>query len=714
MTEKIKIMSILNKGHIYLDQILKYSNISKKMCLECLEQLVNDNIVYHKPNSKAYGLIKTGVVDIKSAGYGFVMVENEEDDYYISPAELKGVYNGDTILFYPYDDKDKHLCAKTIKVVDRAHKTIIGKYKRKTKNGTSRCYILSNNPEFNIKAHTPNNPKIEDGMIVVGELRYHNDFTIHAKVVEVLGKPNDPGIEISQIALEYGFTHNFGEEIDAELDKISDVVTLEDKVGRRDFTDRLIFTIDGDDSKDFDDAVDIIKNADGSYRLGVYIADVSHYVREGMKLDEVAYNKGTSVYLADRVIPMLPFKLSNGICSLNPNVERLALACIMDISKEGNLTNYEITECVIKSKYRMTYSNVNKIIDGDFELEKEYFEIVPSIMHMVELSEKLRNIRSKKGALEFDVPEYKFDLNEDGSPKNIILRDRDKAEKLIEDFMLMANETVAYNMNIMNLPCVYRIHEKPEQEKLREAFSMLGKMNINVELPKKDIKPKQLQQALELIEESPNKPILSNVLLRSMMKAKYSHECLGHYGLAMHYYCHFTSPIRRYPDLLVHRLIDLYLVEGKVEQNKILKEEIDYIAENSSIKERNAIAIEREVEDLVSAKYMATKIGNQYKGFINGMISSGFFVELENGIDGFVEFEDMNDDYYVYDETYMSAFGVRSGREYALGDEVEIIVNKVSIEESRITFSLINNRKTTKILVHKKNKKGGRKNGRRH
>ena len=685
MTEKIKIMSILNKGHIYLDQILKYSNISKKMCLECLEQLVNDNIVYHKPNSKAYGLIKTGVVDIKSAGYGFVMVENEEDDYYISPAELKGVYNGDTILFYPYDDKDKHLCAKTIKVVDRAHKTIIGKYKRKTKNGTSRCYILSNNPEFNIKAHTPNNPKIEDGMIVVGELRYHNDFTIHAKVVEVLGKPNDPGIEISQIALEYGFTHNFGEEIDAELDKISDVVTLEDKVGRRDFTDRLIFTIDGDDSKDFDDAVDIIKNADGSYRLGVYIADVSHYVREGMKLDEVAYNKGTSVYLADRVIPMLPFKLSNGICSLNPNVERLALACIMDISKEGNLTNYEITECVIKSKYRMTYSNVNKIIDGDFELEKEYFEIVPSIMHMVELSEKLRNIRSKKGALEFDVPEYKFDLNEDGSPKSIILRDRDKAEKLIEDFMLMANETVAYNMNIMNLPCVYRIHEKPEQEKLREAFSMLGKMNINVELPKKDIKPKQLQQALELIEESPNKPILSNVLLRSMMKAKYSHECLGHYGLAMHYYCHFTSPIRRYPDLLTHRIIKRVLVnptnlEGDLTHfNQILPSASDLCSKQ----ERKAVECERAVNDMLSAWYMSKHKEEYLKGTITSVTSFGMFITLENGIEGLVSLNNLID-YFYYDSYNMSYSNGK--RTYKLGDTVTVVVLSADKKSRKIDF----------------------------
>lgn len=685
MEEKIKIISVLNKGHIFLDQLLKRCNISKKIMMECLEQLVNDNIVYHKPNSNIYGLIKTGKVDIKSAGYGFVIVEGEEEDYYISPRDLKGVYNGDTISFYPVDEDDKHLCARTIKVIDRAHKTIIGKYKRKTKKGTSRCYIASNNPDFNVKAHTINNPNIEDGMIVVGELKYHGDNTIHAKIIEVLGKPNTPGIEISQIALEYGFNHNFSEEVEAELSTISDVVTKEDKVGRYDFTDRLIFTIDGDDSKDFDDAVDIIKNKDGSYRLGVYIADVSHYVKENTELDKTALSKGTSVYLADRVIPMLPFKLSNGICSLNPNVERLALACIMDISKEGNLTNYEICECVIKSKYRMTYSNVNKIIDGDLELEKEYYEIVPSIMNMVELSEKLRNIRSKKGALEFDVPEYRFDLNPDGSPKNITLRERDKAEKLIEDFMLMANETVAYNMKIMSLPCVYRIHEKPEQEKLREAFTMLNKMGVTVELPKKDIKAKQLQQALDKIEESPIKPILSNVLLRSMMKAKYSHECLGHYGLAMHYYCHFTSPIRRYPDLMTHRIIKRVLINPKnlegdtTHFNQILPS----IADISSKQERKAVECERAVNDMLSAWYMQNQKEEYLTGTITSVTSFGMFVTLENGIEGLVSLNNLFD--YFYHDSYNMSYS--NGKiTYKLGDKVTVVVINADKKSRKIDF----------------------------
>lgn len=685
MNEKMKIISILSKGFIELNQIVVKSNISKKMCLECLDQLVNDNIVYHKPNTKQYGLIKTGKVDIKSAGYGFVLVDGEEEDYYISPYELKGVYDGDTILFYPVDEYDKHLCARTIKVIDRAHKTIIGKYKRKVKNGTARCYIISNNPDFNVKVHTTNEKDIEDGMIVVGNLKYHGDNTIHAKIVEVLGKPNDPGIEISQIALEHGFDHNFSEEIESELSSINDVVTEEDKIGRYDFTDRLIFTIDGDDSKDFDDAVDIIKNKDGSYRLGVYIADVSHYVKENSELDKTALAKGTSVYLADRVIPMLPFKLSNGICSLNPNVERLALACIMEISKEGNLTNYEICECVIKSKYRMTYSNVNKIIDGDLELEKEYYEIVPSIMNMVELSEKLRRIRNKKGALEFDVPEYKFDLNLDGSPKDIILRDREKAEKLIEDFMLMANETVAYNMNIMSLPCVYRIHEKPEQEKLKEAFMMLNKMGVSVELPKKDIKPKQLQEALDKIEESPIKPILSNVLLRSMMKAKYSHECLGHYGLAMHYYCHFTSPIRRYPDLMTHRIIKRVLINPKNLEGDLthFNQILPSISDISSKQERKAIECERAVNDMLSAWYMQKYRDKFLDGTITSVTSFGMFVTLENGIEGLVSLNNLID-YFDYDSYNMSYSN--GDITYKLGDKVTVVVLDADRKSRKIDF----------------------------
>ncbi len=684
MPQKIKIMSILNKGFVYLDQIVKHSNISKKICLECLDELVKDNIVYHLPKSKHYGLIKTGVVDIKSAGYGFVSVDGEEDDYYISPIELKGVYDGDTIEFYPFNDGDKHLCAIKTKVVDRAHKTIIGKFKRKSRKGTSRCYIVSNNPSFDIKANVANNPNIEDGMVVVAELKYLEN-TINAKIVEVLGKPNDPGIEISQIALEYGFNHKFDDEIDEELSKINDVVTKEEKIGRLDCTDRLIFTIDGDDSKDFDDAVDIIKYPDGSYRLGVYIADVSHYVKEGSKLDEIAFSKGTSVYLADRVIPMLPFKLSNGICSLNPNVERLALACIMDISKEGNLTNYEIRECVIKSKYRMTYSNVNKIIDGDLELQKEYFELVPSIMNMIELSEKIRNIRTKKGALEFDVPEYKFDLDEKGSPTNITLRERDKAEKLIEDFMLMANETIAYNMKIMSLPCVYRVHEKPDQEKLKEAFIMLGKMGVSVELPKKDIKAKQLQIALEKIEESLNKPILSNILLRSMMKAKYSHECLGHYGLAMHYYCHFTSPIRRYPDLLTHRIIKRVLInptnlEGDLTHfNQILPNASDMCSKQ----ERKAIECERAVNDMLSAWYMSKYKDKFMEGTITSVTSFGMFVTLDNGIEGLVSLNNLID-YFDYDSYNMSYSNGK--KTYKLGDKVTVVVIKADKKSRKIDF----------------------------
>ena len=672
MPQKIKIISILNKGYVYLDQILKHSNISKKLCKECLEQLVEDKIVYFDSKKRHYGLIKTGTVEVKSQGYGFVTVTGEEDDYYISPTELKGVFNGDTIEFYPFNDGDKHLCAITIKVIDRAHKTIIGKFKRKNKKGTSRCYIVSNDPNFNIKAHVSNDSRVEDGMIVVANLKYI-DNNIHAKIVEILGKPNDPGIEISQIALEYGFNHKFDEEIEKELSSINDIVTEEEKIGRLDCTNRLIFTIDGDDSKDFDDAVDIIKFNDGSYRLGVYIADVSHYVKEGSKLDEVAFSKGTSVYLADRVIPMLPFKLSNGICSLNPNVERLALGCIMDISKEGNLINYEIRECVIKSKYRMTYSNVNKIIDGDEKLQKEYFEIVPSIMNMVELSEKVRKIRTKKGALEFDVPEYKFDLDEQGSPINITLRERDKAEKLIEDFMLLANETIAYNMKIMSLPCVYRIHEKPEQEKLREAFSILNKMNINVELPKKDIKAKQLQQSLEQIEQSSMKPILSNILLRSMMKARYSHECLGHYGLAMHYYSHFTSPIRRYPDLLTHRIIKRVLInpvnlEGDLTHfNQILPSASDICSKQ----ERKAVECERAVNDMLSAWYMSKYKGKFMKGTITSVTSFGMFITLENGIEGLVSLNNLID-YFYYDSYNMS---YSNGKiTYKLGDKVTVVV----------------------------------------
>ena len=688
MTKREEILLILNKGINHVNDIKHFMSISKKNLIDELDILVMENLVYNKKGSLFYGIIKKGVVEIKPSGYGFIIVDGEEKDYFVRASELNGIYNGDEVLFYPVDENSRLLAARIIKVSNRANKYIIGTYIKKVRKGKEKAFILSSNPKFDVKAIVKKGPTdLEDGIIVYAQLNYVGT-AIEATILEVLGHKDDPGIEISQIALEYGFTTDFNEDVIKEIAEISDYVLDEQKIGRKDFTNRLIFTIDGDDSKDFDDAVDIVKNDDGSYRLGVYIADVSEYVKENAPLDLEALNRGTSVYLADRVIPMIPHKLSNGICSLNENVERLSLACIMQISKDGNLLDYEICECVIKSKHRMTYSNVNKIINGDLELREEYSDIVESIETMVELSDIIRNLRFKKGGLDFDVSEYKFSLNQDGSPKEIIPRVRDKAEMLIEDFMLMANQTIAYNMKIMNLPCMYRVHEKPDQDKLRDVFGIIENMGVSVDLPKKSIKPKQIQEALEQIDESPFKPILNNLLLRSMMKAKYSEECLGHYGLAMYYYCHFTSPIRRYPDLITHRIIKRVLLHPENLENDInhFNTILPEIASANSKSERLAIECERSVDDMLYAWYMENNLECVFDGIITSMPSFGIFVTLENGVEGLVALDNMLG-YFEYNSSNMSFSNGK--KTYKLGDKVKVVCIGADKKRRRVDFMFL-------------------------
>ena len=552
LIEKDIVLDCLNKGKNFFPVLRKYLHISKQELSAVLDELILEGLVFYRKGTNEYYAVKKGKVQIKDRGYGFISVENEDLDYYASKYVLEGIYDGDEVSFYAVDEGGNHLEAYIIEVIQRANTTIIGKYKEVVKKGKKKTFIESTNPKFPVKVNVIGNHNAKSGMIVYANVNYYGNY-LEGCIKEILGSSDDPGIEISQIALQYGFETIFPQDVIDELNNISDYVLEDQKINRKDYTTKTIITIDGDDSKDFDDAISIEKLDDGSFELGVYIADVSEYVKENSPLDNEAYKRGTSVYLADRVIPMLPKKLSNGICSLNEGVERLVIACIMNISKEGNLTNYEITEGVIKSSHRMTYKNVNKLINN--EIIEEYNHLIPMINDMVELSNIIRKRRHKKGGIEFDVTEYKFSLNQDGSPKTIEARTRDKAEMLIEDFMLQANETIAYNMSIMNLPNIYRIHEKPDQDKLKEVFSIIQGMGISVKQTKNDIHPKQVQDALEKINESSYQQILSNMLLRSMMKARYSEECLGHYGLAMNYYCHFTSPIRRYPDLIVHRMI---------------------------------------------------------------------------------------------------------------------------------------------------------------
>ena len=681
-----KIYELISHGVSGFMEIQSLVSINRQKLAIILEKMIEDNKIIYDKIDKGYYPLKQGRIIVKDQGFGFITVDGEDEDYYVYPEKLNNSYNGDIVLFYPYGRGRKLMNAKVVKIIERAHNHIIGTLiEARSKKGIKH-YINSNNKSFNVKAKVMNQLSFNApiGSIVYADINYVGT-AIEATIKEVIGFKDDPGVEISQIALEYGFETKFPNEVLDEIKEIPDEVLEEELIGRRDYRNLNVITIDGDDSKDFDDAVYLEKTIEGNYKLYVFIADVAHYVKEDAPLDVEALKRGTSVYLADRVIPMLPRKLSNGICSLNENVDRLVLSCEMEIDLKGNLVGYEIVEGVIRSHHRMTYNNVNKIINKDEDLINQYYDIVDMIDLMVELSDIIRQRRYKKGGIEFEVDEYKFTLNEDGSPNSIVLRTRDKAEKLIEDFMLQANETVAYHMNIMNLPCVYRIHEKPDQEKLMNVFSLISNMGVNVKKTQNDIHPKQIQDALSQIEDSPYQPIINSLLLRSMMKAKYSEKCLGHYGLAMNYYCHFTSPIRRYPDLMTHRLIKNLLVKSNIDDIPFYEQILPYISELTSIQERKAVECERTVNDMLYAWYMEKYIHKEYKGIITSITSFGMFVSLPNGVEGLLSFRNM-DGYYTYNQDTMTLVGNKT--QYRMGDSIDIVVVFASRETRKIDFML--------------------------
>ena len=684
------LISLIKKGYTEIHELSRKTNMSLAKLKGLLHDYVESGEVRHINGYRGdyYTIPVPARISVSEKGNVKAFVEGIDKSFNIYGGD--DLYDSDTVSLLPLDN-DEHI-AVVDKIIERGHPFIVGIFKAKMnrKTNVNRYYIESSIPRFKVEANVlmddVNN--ILPDMIVTAELKYYNNGTIYASNLKVVGHKDDPGIKISEIALEFGFNLAFNDEVKEELKYIPNAVNKEDLKGRRDFRNLDIITIDGDDSKDFDDAVYLDELPNGNYSLGVYIADVSHYVKEGSPLDKEALKRGTSLYLADRVIPMLPHELSNGICSLNPDEDRLVLACIMEYSKLGKLVNYEICEGVINSHHRMTYNKVNKILNGDQELIDEYSDIAPMLKNMEEFSKVLRELRHKKGGIEFDTVEYSFRLNSDGSPKEIIKRERMDAEKLIEDFMLAANETVAYHMNIMNLPIVYRIHEKPDQDKLRTTFQEVKSMGLDVKLTQNDIHPKQVQDVLEKASDNPNKYIINNMLLRSMMKAKYSSECLGHYGLAMNYYCHFTSPIRRYPDLMTHRMIKKLLLHPTDKFDKELSHYssiIPEIALKNSSSERRSVDCEREVDDMLYAWYMESKIGNIYQGTVTSIQSFGMFVEIENGIEGLILYRNC-EEYFEYDEKHHIAY--TDNEKYYLGKKVMVKCIAASKDERKIDFEI--------------------------
>lgn len=505
--------------------------------------------------------------------------------------------------------------------------------------------------------------------------------------IKIIGNKNAPGVDEMAIVYQNEVKAEFPEEVVAASEKIPDHLVAKDWAGRRDNTQQVTVTIDGDDSKDFDDAVTLWKLENGNYHLGVHIADVTHYVSANSLLDNEAFERGTSTYLVDRVIPMLPFRLSNGICSLNPNEERCVLTCDMEINEQGAVVRHEIYPSVIKSHARLTYNNVNQILAGNVELCSRYRDLVPMLQDMAQLHQILFAMRHQRGALDFEETEAQIIVDDQGKPIDIKLRERGTAEKMIESFMLAANETVAEHYNKLHVPFLYRVHEQPDADKIKNFFELASSFGLSVPGNSADVTPKMLQQVLEKVAGKPQELVITTMLLRSLQQAKYSPEPLGHFGMAAKYYTHFTSPIRRYPDLMVHRMIHSYAYQGiGTDVQNHWAQQLDEVAVQTSACERKSIDVERAVDDLKKAEFMEDKVGQVFEAVISSVTSFGMFIALENTVEGLVHISNLLDDYYEFHEKELALVGKRTHKTYKMGDPIKVRLIRADAQQRQLDF----------------------------
>ena len=660
---------------------------------EKLRELEDEAVIYHTNKDRYMMLedsqVRKGIMRANKKGFGFVEVENSEDDIYIAQENMNGALHDDLVLVEITSKMTlDRLEGRILKVIKRRENRYIGEINFKDDIGN--ITLDDNKIKLEIKVPKEDSMNAVDGHKVVVELgKKINNNSYYGKVTDIIGHKNDPGIDILSIVYKYNINTEFPDDVKEELKSIPNEVKEEEFAGRKDLRDQVIFTIDGDDTKDIDDAISIEKLNNGHYKLGVHIADVSYYVKEGAPLDDEAMERGTSVYLVDRVIPMLPHELSNGICSLNPNVDRLAISCVMEFDPNGKQVNYEIFESVIKSRIQMTYKKVNSILE-DNKVPEGYEEYEDDLRMMLDLAHILRKEKVGRGYIDFEVDEAKILVDEECKPTEVVLRERGEGEKLIEDFMIAANECVATHIYFMNLPFIYRVHEVPKEEKIRDYLTFVSSLGYTVTGDIKSSDPKAVQNIIKQLDDKPEFKILSSLLLRSMQKAVYKPENLGHYGLASKCYTHFTSPIRRYPDTTVHRLLRTYLFDGKIDMATIKKweEKLVYIAEHSSSRERASVDCEREVEDMKMAEYMEDHIGEEYEGMISSVTNFGMFIELDNLIEGLVPLRDMKD-FFHFDEATMSLVGERSKIKYQIGERVIVKVVRASKEEKIIDFEVV-------------------------
>lgn len=700
-----------------VDTLRMKSAVQFKAVVQNLAQLEQKKLITLNQNG-AFTIAKDdslpkfeGVFHANERGYGFVTVDAESPDFFINPTQTMSALNGDEVEVAMLHAADERLGrgpeGKITQILKHALEQVVGEFKVDPEE---------NYPEGIIGAVAIKDRKLshytfllEDkglnpvpGEVILADITAYPDphlpGILKGVAKKIIGNVNDPGIDILQIVYQHNIPTAFPDDVMEEAAQIPDHVTAAEKEGREDLTAQQLVTIDSIESKDLDDAVNVWQLENGNYHLGVHIADVSHYVTPGTALNREAYERGTSVYLTDRVVPMLPHKLSNGICSLNPQVERLAMSCEMEIDHEGNIINHRIFPSVIKSTERMTYVAINKILEAhDEKTMKRYASLVPMFETMGELHKILVKMRKRRGAIEFEDTEAKIIVDEKGHPTDIQLRERGTGERLIESFMLAANETVAAHFNHLKVPFIYRIHETPKAEKMLNFFEALSSLGIQVAGSSHDVKPKLLQTILKKVAGKPEEAMVSTMLLRSMQQAKYADQPLGHFGLGADDYTHFTSPIRRYPDLMVHRLIRFYKKNGISEETQeTVKQDIPEIALHSSQMERRAIDAERDTDAMKKAEYMADHIGEEFDAVVSSVTKFGMFVALPNTVEGLIHISEMKDDYYEYLEKQMVLVGKRTKRTYRIGQPIRIKVVSVNVDQKEINFTLLHPENTPK------------------
>ena len=646
--------------------------------------------------------LKVGTYLATKKNFGFVDIEGDED-IFIAPPYTSDAIHGDKVVVEITSKNNIKPEGRIVRIVDRELKQMVGEFYYDEDN-----IAHINLDDEKVKINIIINPEKTMGamnghkvLVQVKEKIKNKGNIYNGEVLKILGHKNDPGVDITSIVNQLHISDTFSDEVMEEVEKIPMSVSDDEMKNRRDLREKEIFTIDGSDTKDIDDAISIEKLSNGNHKLGVHIADVSYYVKEGSKIDEEAYERGTSVYLVDRVIPMLPHKLSNGICSLNPNVDRLAISCEMEIDALGNIVDYDIFESVIKSKKQMTYENVNKILENG-EKPDGYEQFVDTLKEMEIVAKQLRTNKENKGYIDFDIEEAKILVDEKGVPTDIKVRERGTGEKLIEDFMIAANETVATNIYFMELPFIYRIHGEPNEEKIQSFLKFINVLGYKINGKIKGITPKTMQKILDDLKDKKEYNMLANLLLRSMQKAVYDKNNIGHFGLASKCYTHFTSPIRRYPDTNVHRLLRTYLFNHdlSVETINYWDNKLPFLTKQCSDRERNAIECEREVDDMKKAEYMTKHIGEEFTGIISSVLQFGMFVELDNLIEGLVRLDDLKDDFYIFEEDSFSIVGRRTKKRYRLGDTVKVIVKDANKEARTVDFTIAE-KKGNKIKTKK-------------